>query len=445
IVRTEEISDCTKDTVNEYLAKYKLTCSDVLLDNTLIKKVRECKDAACTSARLWSNKMDDVFSSLKPVVKENIKNVQKHANDVMENVKEQLQQLKVKGQWTSDKAKEILDKAHHEALSQKVITEKEWKKAYASLESLYKPVPWYQRFFRAKPTPAEKINAKIDAFSQTLSDHISHLGSLTKEQSQAITDQIRDSIDGTDFDKLTDNEWVDSLTNILEKNTRFNKKDLKNSIESLKSNYYEFKNDKLKYASKHHASKMHHKWDEAKEHASNLQHKWDDSKKQAQEHIYKWGDANKETKNLYNHYYQDSNTDTTDEVFLDEDILPSDYADHIQTVYPIDSKPANEQGLSPKSIRQPVDSSFASFWKEKEAAIYNKLGYTDTHIDWIKTYLERTFQNKKSPVCGNIDEAAIVIKRYLDNIKMESPCEIEKTVDILKSHLESWRTTCQYN
>jgi hypothetical protein len=643
----------------------------------------------------------DGASSIFGSIKENVKTAQENANDVMETVKEQLQQLKIKGQWTSDKAKQILDKAHHEALSQKLITEKEWKKAYASLESLYKPVPWYQRFFRAKPTPAEQINAKIDAFSHTLSDHIRHLGSLTKEQSQTIADQIRDSIDNADFEKLTDNEWVDSLTDILEKNTRFNKKDLKSSIDSLKSNYYEFKNDKLKYASSvlkdgmdytgqavkegldtasqvakegadsasgiakehyetvnkaakgkfeeakqeakkqydaankaakesyseasqaakkgydsashaakegydsasqaakdnlhsaeheiksstfvddvktdwnnfwlgtkqkifaiddlfrrgwplyhddpqktaqdkyrsakyivqsatqnwedaaktvaddlrddwdastqaaregiydqlhtvtetashhqrkwgkakddaerkwkeskhaaedrihhqwndakehaanlhdkwdkakdHHASKIHHKWGEAKDHASDLHHKWDDSMEQAQERIHQWGNSHHEAKNLYNQH-----TDTTPDVLLDEDILPSDYADHIQTVYPIDRKPLNE--VSPK--QHPVDSSFAGFWKEKEAAIYNKLGYTDTHIDWIKTYLERTFENKKSPVCGKIDEAAIVIKRYLNNIKIESSCEIEKTVDMLKNHLESWRTTCYYN
>jgi tRNA U34 5-carboxymethylaminomethyl modifying GTPase MnmE/TrmE len=87
-----------------------------------------------------------------------------------------------------------------------------------------------------------------------------------------------------------------------------------------------------------------------------------------------------------------------------------------------------------------VKGTFAHFWHQKEHDIYRRLGYTEAHIDWIRNYLEHTFQNQKDSVKGRADEAAIALKRYLDSCKVQTPNQVDVNVHRMKRYLEAWRT-----
>ncbi|KAI8889859.1 hypothetical protein K501DRAFT_328976 [Backusella circina FSU 941] len=515
IVRSDKASDITVDAVNEYLEQNKLTCSDIICDNTLIKSVLSYKEAINAAASSFGSKT----SRIKPYIKDNLKSVQYDIESLMENVKYQIDQLQLKGRLTNDKVKQILDKAHNEVLQKKIMTEGEWKDVCQNLWSIYKPSKWYKKVFKSSPLVSHSTISKLEDLMQTMTQHINSLGILTENQNTDIINLIRESIENKNYGQWTMNEWMEVLSNSIEEKTGLNKDVLYQVIESIKDSLIEFKLneshsdrmlpkgledmfywffDELKNTTStikasiynaDHTAKITSMWNYDKLFSSrwfmfvrkdfitlysnikvmlrkietNIAQNWNsqtidnESLKDPQQvkatstlilgyPDIKPSSASNSFKNLMTTtaILSDNGLDetTTTNVVVEEPHSKSilvDYEDKIQTVYPVPTKVSEAILYSKDNL---FDSDFIDPWKENEQDIYRSLGYSETHVEWIKSYLERHYRNKKSASCGDMDEATQVIGRYLKNIKIQSPCQIEKTIEILRKHLFRWRVSC---
>jgi hypothetical protein len=517
IVRSEKASDITADAVNEYLEQHKLTCSDIICDNTLIKTVLSYKEAIDAVTSDFGSKA----SRIKPFIKDNLKGVQDDLESLIIDVKFQIEQLRLKGRLTNDKVKQILDKAHNEVLQKSIVSESEWKTVCQNLWSTYKPSKWYKNAFQSKLSVSRNTASRLDALMETIAQHIKPLDILNESQSTNIVNLIRASISNKNYGQWTMTEWMDFLSNSIEANVELNKDLLYQVIESIKDSLVEFKlnenySSRMLYSGVGHAvyrfinelknttsvikTSIHHldhtvknssMWIDNMLHSSrwlmfvkkdfinlysnikiilgqietNITQNWNSYQQNLDNESLNDPQQIKATSTLILGYPDIKPSSTADilkssmasPTTLTEDVVDktttinvvdneaqtqsiiTDYGDEIQTVYPVPAKVSEAIVYSKNNLN---DNDFIDPWEENEPDIYRNLGYSETHVEWIKSYLERHFRNNKSAACGDLNEATQAIGRYLKNIKIQSPCQIEKTIEILRKHLYRWRVSC---
>lgn len=447
IVRTEEANEWTKEKLGSYLNKYKILYDKKTDHKSLVDIAKSYKDAATSNTRLFGSGVDNIISGFT-------NNIHKHTglaqNDVeafITNLKHQLRQLELKGQLTKDRVQAVLDKAHIQAVRQKIMTESEWKKAYSFFESCYQPPTWYQRVLRIKPDVDDGA-ATLNNWVHSTSDRVSHLAGLTKEQSLAVRDQLHSSISKGDLFKLGDKAWVDDFVHSVSKKTELTKDQISHIVESITKDVNGYKIFALDYTG------------QAKDQAINwychIKNYLLDLWETVQHHCHYW--------------YRRIQVNLGFKKQQPTKILPSRVTDSfksaassVQSEWSASSK-SKVRSRSIESVKSRVSTaashatskisnihfhhdknegikdSFAHFWRKKEHDAYRKLGYTEAHIDWIQNYLHKTFKNQKASVKGKTDEAAIAIKRYLNDLHIQSPAQVDTNVHKLKRHLESWRT-----
>ncbi|KAI8098307.1 uncharacterized protein B0P05DRAFT_593106 [Gilbertella persicaria] len=444
IVRTEEVFEWTKETLGSYFDKYKITYDKNQGQESLVEIAQAYKDAAEANVRYFGNSVDQIVSGFNIDLKKNSHLAQNDVDSFITNLKHQLRQLELKGQLSKEHVKQVLDKAHTEAIRQKLLTEAEWKKAYSKFESHYQQPTWYQRVLRAK-SDVEDGSSSFNKWFQSIADRISHVGGMTKEEAQNVAEQVRTSIENTDLQKLGDSAWVDSLAQSISEKTQMKKEQVSNVLDSIKKDVYGFKIFGLEYTG------------QAKEHAKNwyeyakccCQGFWErirTSLRNLQARLYHMLhiDQIKKPKYITKHATESIKSAASS---LSEDWHSSSKSmAHSRSIHSAMSKVSNAAAQATNKIQDidfknlDIKDSFAHFWRKKEHDAYRKLGYTEAHIDWIHNYLYKTFANQKAMVRGKSDEAAIAIKRYLNELKIQKPDQIDQHVNKLRGHLETWRT-----
>jgi hypothetical protein len=447
IVRTEETNEWTKDSLGSYFNKYKILYDKKADHRSLIDIAKSYKDAATSNTKIFGSGVDNIISGFT-------NNIQKHAglaeNDVegfITSLKHQLRQLELKGQLNKDRVRAVLDKAHIHAVRQKIMTESEWKKAYAFFESLYQPPTWYQRVLRIKPDVDDGADS-LNNWIHSTSDRISHLAGLTKEQSLAVRDQLRSSISKGDLFKLGDKAWVDDFVHSVSKKTELSKDQINHVVESITKDVNGYKIFALDYTGQAKDQALH--WCcQVKNYLSDL---WET----IQRHVYYWyrriqvnlGIKKQEPTKILPSRVTDSFKSAASSI-QSEWNASSKSKVRSRSIESVKSRVSTAASHATSKINNfdfhhgksdSIKDSFAHFWRKKEHDAYRKLGYTEAHIDWIQNYLHKTFKNQKTSVKGRTDEAAIAIKRYLNDLGIQSPTQVDANVHKLKRHLESWRT-----
>lgn len=412
--------------------------------------IKSYKDAVTANARLFGSNVDHILYGFKNSMEKNAKLANNDAHAVLNNIRHQLRQLELKGQLKKDRVQAVLDKARHEVIREKLMTEAEWKKAYSHFEATYAQPTWYQRVFRLKPNIQDIESSSLKSWILSVTNNLNHLGTLTKEQVTSIGDALYQSILKTDIHKLGDNVWVEELKYSISQQTQLKKEQLEDVMEAIAKEVRAFKIFALDYTG------------QAKEQTSHWIHSvknrvWTTveglmkpirTRLSHYRHHLPYADPTSHPKwEFYN--YKDAHLKYPGEKkkltasiqsqarSMSKQFETATATNVITHAFETAVSVASEAAAQATSS---VKDSFAHFWRQKEHDIYRRLGYTEAHIDWIQNYLEKTFQNQKDSVKGKADEAAIAIKRYLDSCKVQTPNQVDASVHRMKRYLEAWRT-----
>lgn len=471
IVRTEEVDDWSTDSLGTYFNKYNVFHDKKSDEQSWSDLANSYKDAIASNTRIFGSSVDKLLSGFTNSVGKQSGSAKNNVESFVTDLKHQLRQLELKGQLSKDRVHAVLDKAHNQAIRQKIMTESEWNKAYSTLETSYQEPSWYQRVLRLKPS-VEEGSSSFNNWVQSVVDRVAQKGGLTKEQTKSIADQLRTSISNTDVSRLGDKSWFDEFTSSVSKHTDIQKEKLDEVIESIKKDvngyrvfaldytgqktkttaknwceelksYFEGIRDSIYARINHYKSLIQshlrfkhrepsHEFphrgvtESIKSVAHSLTSDWEaSSKSRAQSRSIESvksrvsGVADHITSAAH-HHATDTYNHATDKLHHASEKIQNVHLDHLKNF--------------------DIKDSFAQFWRNKEHDAYRKLGYTEAHIDWIQDYLSKTFKDQKTCVHGKSDEAAIALKRYLNALHIQPSNQVDATVHKLMRHLESWRT-----
>lgn len=397
------------------------------------------KEAAAANAKYFGESVDSIVSGFADSFNKHSHLARNDVTGFLTNLKHQLRQLELKGQLSRDRIEAVLDKAHTEAVRQKLLTEAEWQKAYARFESRYQPAPWYQRVLGVKPA-VDDGSSSFNLWVKSITDRMSHFGDLTKEQIKDIEDQVRESISNTDIQRLGDKAWLEDLSHSISAKTQLKKDQLEEILHAINKDVHGYKIFALEYTG------------QAKEHAKNWMEQfknyfegiWDQIVVAYKHFEYRILHTFNLQKPKHAAQRVTASVKSVASSLSDDWHSSSKSMARSRTLHSAMSKASNAAAYATQKIQDfDLKDSFGHFWRQKEHDAYRRLGYTEAHIDWIQNYLEKTLRNQKALVRGKADEAAIAIKRYLDDLGIQSPVQVDQNVHKLKRHMESWRTLVQ--
>ncbi|CAO3703141.1 unnamed protein product [Rhizopus stolonifer] len=435
IVRTEESPEWNKDSLTAYFKKYKLQIDKNSDYNSLVDTIKSYKDAVTANSRLFGTNVDHILSGFKHYLERQAKLTENDTDDLFTHLKHQLRQLELKGQLTKDRVQAVLDKVRYRVMHEKLMTEAEWKKAYAHFESTYAKPRWYQRLLHLKPDLQDIESSSLRDWVQSATAHLGRLGTLTKDQVSAVSETLYQSILNSDLNKLGERAWAEDLTHTISQRTQLKKEQLEEIVQSIANEVRAYKIFAIDYSGQ--AKEQAHHW------MDDLQGLFWNKVQGIVEPIKTRLPQNKDTWHFYN--YRDTHLKYPGQEKKLTASLRAQAKSMSRAVEPKTNVVSHviETAVSVASdaAAQATDSvkgSFAHFWSQREYEIYRRLGYTEAHVDWIKNYLEQTFQNQKDSVKGKSDEAAIAIKRYLDSCKIQTPNQVDANVHRMKRYLDSW-------
>lgn len=443
-MRTEEVDEWTRDNLGTYFNKYKILYDRSSDQKSLSEIAQSYKDAATANTKYFlGTNVDQILFGFTDTLSKNTHLAKNDIDGFMTDLKHQLRQLELKGQLSKERVKAILDKAHNKAIRQKLLTEAQWEKAYHAVESYYQQPSWFQRVISGRSNIVDDGAASFNHWLQSVMDHISHIGGLTKEQAKDVGEQIRNSILNTDIHLVGDKVWLDNLSQSISKQTQLKKDQLDKIIDSINRDVHGYKIFGLEYTGQ---AKDHVKnwFDKVKYSCEDVWYQIKSFLRSCQAHVKRIFSLQQLKKPNY------AAKKTTSSVKSVASSLSSDWSSssksmaHSRTAHSAISKASGAAAFATNKIHDfdPNDlkDSFGHFWRKKEHDAYRRLGYTEAHIDWIQNYLEKTFKNQKTLVKGKTDEATIAIKRYLNSLKIQTPSQIDQNIHKLKRHLETWRT-----
>ena len=445
IVRTEYEANewlTNKDSLASYFNKYKVSYDKKVDHTSLVDLAKSYKDAATSNMKLFGGHIDDVFSQFGSNLNHGTPRADLDA--FLTDLKHQLRQLELKGLLTKERVAEVLDKARAKAIHKKIIAESDWEKLKHGFEKQYEvPTTWYQRIFNVK-SDVDDGASSLNQWVHITSARVGHLAGLTKEQTSAIKDQLRQSVANADLFHLGDKAWMDNFVQSISQKTEFKKDQINKVIDSISKDVNGYKIFALDYTgqAKDHVSNWVDKaicylqelWKTLQRHLHTCLHRFQIKKRKASNTVPT--KITNSVKSFASSVHHDMSASIKSK---ERSRSIASVKSHVSSVASHATSKLNDINFQHVKAKD-VKDSFAHFWKKKEHDAYRKLGYTEAHIDWIQHYLEKSFANKKTSVKGKAEEAAAAIKRYLDDIHIQSPAQNEANVHKLKRHLESWRT-----
>ncbi|KAI8973202.1 hypothetical protein BDF20DRAFT_881003 [Mycotypha africana] len=247
IVRTEEVEEWTRDDVGTYFNRYKDVYERKKDYQTFGELAESYKNAAADNVKyFFGTTVDQIVSGFSATLHKNTKLAQNDIDEYISNLKHDLRRLEIKGQLTKEHIGAVLDKAHHEAIRKKIMTEAEWKEAYARFESYFTQPTWYQRVLGRKSF-LEQSASGFNNWVQSVTDRVAHVGGLTKEQAKEIGEHVRSSVTNTDLQKLGDKSWLDNMTRTLSRHSQIKKDQLDKIVESLNEDIQSYRSYGLEY------------------------------------------------------------------------------------------------------------------------------------------------------------------------------------------------------
>lgn len=443
--QVEDVTNWTKDQVQAYLDKYQITYDKN--DESLLDTVKNYRDAAVANAGIFiSDKADSVtrlVEGLKIKLEKQYKLSANNVDALSNDLSHELKQLELSGSLTQDKVKQALDRYQHQAIKQKYVTAAQWKDISNDIQGSFASPTWYQRIFGGGPSHS-KLFAE-DSFhtwlTTSVTQRLQQNKDLTKAEIDSVVDSLKNAIGTTsssvqDLSKLGTAAWWKQLSKDLEKSAKLKQNQADAVVDSLKDEVNAYKIFAIDYA----------------------------------------GETAQQTQNyLLNaaQYLKDAGYDIYQKVVHPLQANPEKDAKVSGALYTASSAAAsatNAAGASASSFRaaatdaaaaatdaaassasvlraQASESAydakdnFGRFWRQKELETYKKIGYTEAHIDWIESYLSKTFHAKTDFAKDTVQNAIRTIRQYLVNAKVQTAAHVDSQLKSIEGLIESWRRT----
>lgn len=429
---TEDISSWTSDQIQTYLDKYNIHYKDH--DPSLLDTVKYYRDAAITNAKIFGERVNHIVDGLRVKLNKQKDLSQENVDAILSDIQHYLRRLELQGQLSGDRVAQALERVRKDAIKKKIVTEAQWRDIYNDVTGSFQTQSWYQKVLNRHPADTQ-ASASLNKWLQGVANRLYESKEFSQEQANAIAEQIRDSFASTkDIKKLGDKHWRHKFKHDLEKQGQLTQDQIKDALRAVEREVNAYKIFAMDYAGDTYEQSQ--KW--VGEMSDNIK----DKGYAAMNRAYEWLNYLKDcVMNTWpvNKYYTPAHSKNPWSPQENYASLKSAASSISQDLHDSVSSVKSSRVESASEMANSWRDSFAHYWRDKEFEAYRRLGYTEAQIDWIQSYLATKFNDHKSFVKHNIDEAMHTINRYLEDAKVQSREQVEHQVDQLKSLLESWK------
>ncbi|KAI9016256.1 hypothetical protein CLU79DRAFT_721283 [Phycomyces nitens] len=247
----EDVSSWTSDQVTQFLDKYNIAY-DKSSSDSLLDTVRQYKDAAASTAKIFGDKVDKVIDGIKINLKKNKNISETNAEALINTLQHELRQLELHGELASDQLQKHLDQIQANVLKKKYVTAAEWQTVSNEIKhGLTDTHPtWYQKFF-GQPKKTESY--WDDSFKHWLDGIYKRLESnqkLTKTQLESIGQAVKAALTTGEVTRIGDDNWWNTLQRNVEHQSKLSTEQAKAALDSIRSDVNAYKIFAVDYAGK---------------------------------------------------------------------------------------------------------------------------------------------------------------------------------------------------
>lgn len=434
-VTTEDISGWTSDQVQQYLDKYNIRYKHN--DPSLLDTVKYYRDAAIANTEIFGEKINHVIDGLRIKLAKQKGLSREDADAILSDIQHYLRRLELQGQLSGDRVAQALERVRRDATKKKIVTEAQWRDIYNDVTGSFQTQSWYQKVLHRRPVDTQ-ASASLNKWLQGVANRLHESKQFSREQANAIAEQIQESFKSTkDIKNLGNKHWRQKFKHDLEKQGQLTQDQIRDALRAVEREVNAYKVFAMDYAGDTYEQTQ--KW--VGEMSDNIKDKGHAALDYAYEWLYYLRDCALNTWPLSKYYaplayHQPKNPWSPQENYAS---LKSAASSISQDLYSSVSSAKSAGVRSASEMANSWRDSFAHYWRDKEFDAYRRLGYTEAQIDWIQSYLATKFKDQKSFVKHNIDEAINTINRYLEDTKVQSREQVEHQVDQLKSLLDAWK------
>ncbi|KAI9488606.1 hypothetical protein BDB00DRAFT_887461 [Zychaea mexicana] len=446
---TDDIASWTKEQYYDFLDKYNIPYKES--DPSIVDTVKYYKDAAAANAEIFGAKIDHILSGLKIKLEQQKGISETNMETVIDTVQHRLRQLELQGQLSRDRVLQSLGSIERDLTKKRIVTEAQWREIYNDLASSFQEnTAWYQRVFTRKSNDAA---ASLNRWLSGVQDRLQRSAELTEAQTDNVIRQLRRSMESTrDINKLGDKHWRHQFKHELKKQGDLTQDQIKHVMHSLETDVNGYKLFAMDYIGD--------KADQSQQWAGDMSQKIKDSGYDTMDYVNNWwaaicGKARSYLTPIMGDPadpYADNSAYATIRAAVGsvtDDWKASSAAAYRskESAQHAAAQATDAAGASFESVKaQATDTaatwrdSFAHFWKDKENEAYRQMGYTEAQVNWIQSYLSKTFTDQKSLTKANVDHALDNIRNYLQQSQVQTQAQIQHSIDRLALLLETWRT-----
>lgn len=413
----EDISQWTKDQAQAYLDKYHIVYDKSANDESILDTAKRYHHAALANTNTFINNKTDMVNRMIDAAKLKLTNSYKlsteNVNALTNDLQHGLKQLELSGSLTYDKVKQTLDRLQHKAVQQKIITEAQFKELANDIQDSFTRPSWYQRLLGTVPSTSDLFpeDSYHTWLKSTITTRLEQNKELTKDQIASTVDTLKKAIStssssSSKLSKLGDANWWNKLSRDIEKNAKLKEGQAEELINSLRDEVTAYKIFAMDYAS----------------------------------------ETTDKTQNMLwraSQYLMDTGSNVYQAVMSP---LKARSASVSSAVSSAASSAADASSESDTILRSRVPQgvsdakdSFGHYWRQKELESYQKLGYTDAHLEWIQNYISKAFNDKKDMTKDTIANSIHTIRQYLSQTKVQTAAEIDAQLKSFEELIEYWR------
>lgn len=414
-----------------------------------METAKRYRDAAVTNAGIFINDKTDgvtrLIDGLKIKLAKQYNLKTSNVDALSKDIAHELKQLQLHGALTHEKVKQALDQYKHNAIKQKYVTAAQWKEISNDIQGSFASPTWYQRIFGGGPAHSKLF--EDDSFhtwlSTSITQRLQENKELTKDEINFAVETLKEAISKSssttqDLSKLATASWWNQLTKDLEKKGKLKQAEAEKVIESLKDEVNAYKIFALDYT------------DEKKQQSQNILAAASQYIKDTGNNIYRavvhpLQSNPKRDAQVREAVYTASSAaaSATDAAAASASSAARAAASSASSAATAATDAAAStasviRSESSQSVNRARDN-FGHFWRQKELDTYKKIGYTEAHIDWIESYLAKTFQDRTNLAKETVHQAIRTIRQYLIQAKVQTAAHVDAQLKSLEGLIESWR------
>ncbi|KAI8639284.1 hypothetical protein BD408DRAFT_421696 [Parasitella parasitica] len=441
--QVEDITNWTKDQVQDYLDKYQITYDKN--DQNLLDTAKKYRDAAVANAGIFiSDKADSVTrlaEGLKIKLEKQYKLSANNIEGMVNDISHELKQLELSGRLTQDRVKQVLDQYQHKVTKQKYVTAAQWKEISNDIQSSFASPNWYQRIFGGGPSHSKFFsdNSFHTWLTTSVTQRLQQNKELTKAEIDSVVDALQDAIHNTsssvqDLSALGTATWWKQFSNNLEKSAKFKQNQIEDVVDSLKDEVNAYKIFAIDYATE--------TTHQTQSHLLNAAQYLRNAGYDIYQKIVHPLQSNPKREAQVNsalHAASSAAASATNAADASASSLRAHVTDAAGSAADAAASSASVLRSQASETAYDAKDSFGRFWRQKELETYKKIGYTEAHIDWIENYLSKTFHDKTNLAKETVHQAVRTIRQYLVNAKVQTAAHIDSQLKSLEGLIESWR------